>query len=127
MAADERLADQSRFRTGSHDRSASGSGDCGSFLAGRVRADLGAYCRRVPLRPGSSTRRGDLLHAPVGIYDLGRSVGMNHHHAAVVQQSPPLALLQYVEMTLTGPLFPPRAVIRPEVQRAFHDMASYAR
>jgi hypothetical protein len=52
---------------------------------------------------------GDLLNAPVRIYDLGRPVGMNHHHAIVVQQRPAFTLLKRVEKpnTCAGLRLPP--------------------
>ena len=46
--------------------------------------------------------------------DLGRPVGVNHHHAVVIQQSPALAPFERVEAAdiRAGLCRPPRAVSR---------------
>ena len=40
---------------------------------------------------------GDLLYATIRAYDLGWPVGVNHHHAVLIQQRPALAASKLVE------------------------------
>ena len=55
------------------------------------------WCGSIALSASRDWCWGELLHAPVRVYDLGRPVGMKHHYAVVTQQSPPLARFEPVE------------------------------
>ena len=52
---------------------------------------------------------GDLLYATVRAYDLWWPVGVNHHHAVPIQQSPALAASKLIEKpnTRLGVRLPP--------------------
>jgi len=111
----------------------------------RQRNDFGRGAMRV--HPRNSTRRrvklnwpatglgewdrcwGDLLNAPVRINDLGRAIGMNHHHAVVIQQRPPLARFENVEEpnVFAAPSLLPRAIGRPTQRARFHATPDHGR